>query len=105
MRSSKTISISLAPKQFKVAERLARQQCRTMSELFREGLRRLEEEDRLKCSGPAEADLGAIIRLIQHSAKNAGLDTITKREIDAEIEAARRQRSATSRSPATRHGK
>lgn len=104
MRNTKTISISLAPKQFKSAERLAKKQSRTMSELFREGLRRLEEEDQLTVSRPAATDLGAVIRLIQRSAKTAGLDKMTKREINAEIESARRERDATLRRSTKRPG-
>jgi Arc/MetJ-type ribon-helix-helix transcriptional regulator len=105
MRSTKTISISLAPKQFKTAERLAKKQSRTMSELFREGLRRLEQEEELKLSRAAAADLATAIRLIQQSAKTAGLDKMTKREINAEIEAARRTRAAKTRRSTKRPGR
>jgi len=38
----------------------------------------------------ALGDLGNVIRLIQQDAKRAGLDKMTKREIDAEVKAARK---------------
>lgn len=41
MRTTKSVTISLPPAQLRTAERLAQKQNRTMSELFREGLRRL----------------------------------------------------------------
>ena len=87
MRKTKTITISLAPEQLKRAQRLARRQSRTMSELFREGLRRLEEEEQQK----PLVDLGDLLRFIRQSARDAGLDTMTQREIKAEVEAVRRE--------------
>lgn len=59
-----------------------------MSELFREGLRRLEAEEQQK---PA-ADLASVLRLIRQSARYAGLNTMTRREINAEIKVARKER-------------
>lgn len=88
MRNTKTITISLPPEQLRRAERLAKKQSRTMSELFREGLRRLEAEEQQK---PA-ADLAGVLRLIRQSARDAGLDTMTRREINAEVEAVRKAR-------------
>lgn len=93
MRTTKTISISLAPEQLRRAERLARKQSRTMSELFREGLRRLEAEESQK----SLSDLASVLRLIRRSAKDAGLDAMTRREINAEVAAARRERAAKAR--------
>ena len=90
MRNTKTITISLAPEQLKRAQRLAKKQSRTISELFREGLRRLEEEGQQK----PPADLAGLLRLIRQSARDAGLDTMTRREINVEVEAARRERIA-----------
>ncbi len=89
MRNTKTISISLAPEQLKAAERLAKKQSRTMSELFREGLRRLEQDEQR--SSPATlAQFGEILRLIRQDAKRAGLDKMSARAINAEVEAARK---------------
>jgi hypothetical protein len=41
MRTTKTVSISMSPEDLKVAERLARTTNRTLSGLFREGLKRI----------------------------------------------------------------
>ena len=87
MRNTKTLSISLAPDQYKRAERLAKKQSRTMSELFREGLRRLEQEDKRGIN----TELIAALRAVQDDARRAGLDKMTTRQIDAEIAAARRK--------------
>jgi Arc/MetJ-type ribon-helix-helix transcriptional regulator len=86
MRTTKTVSISLAPEQYKTAERLARKQSRTMSELFREGLRRLEQEEKRGVN----AELVAALRTVQEDARRAGLDKVSMREIDAEVAAYRR---------------
>ena len=64
-----------------------------MSELFREGLRRLEQEEETnKSKGLRE--LATTVRLIQQEAKRNGLDKMTMREIDAEIAAARKDMRA-----------
>lgn len=88
MRNTKTLSISLAPEQYKTAERLAKKQSRTMSELFREGLRRLEREDKLGVN----TELVAALRAVQQDARRAGLDKMTMREINAEIAVTRQGR-------------
>jgi Arc/MetJ-type ribon-helix-helix transcriptional regulator len=90
MRITKNISISLAPEQVRIAERLARKQNRTMSELFREGLRKLEQEDRRGVN----SELLAALRAVQEDARQAGLNKMTAREINSEISAARRERRA-----------
>jgi CopG family transcriptional regulator/antitoxin EndoAI len=46
MRTSKVLSLSLPPALLREAERLAKQEGRTRSELFREALRRYVEERR-----------------------------------------------------------
>jgi CopG family transcriptional regulator / antitoxin EndoAI len=48
MRTTKTLSISLPPAQFKEMERLAKKENRTMSELIREALRRYQAERELE---------------------------------------------------------
>jgi Arc/MetJ-type ribon-helix-helix transcriptional regulator len=90
MRTTKSVTISLPPAQLKAAERLAKRQHRTMSELFREGLRRLEQEDKQR---PVQ-DLRTVIQLIQREARNNGLDNLTMREIDAEVAAVRKSAQA-----------
>jgi hypothetical protein len=46
MRTTKAVSISLPPAELKLAERLARETNRSLSGLFREGLKRLQNERR-----------------------------------------------------------
>jgi Arc/MetJ-type ribon-helix-helix transcriptional regulator len=87
MRTTKTISISLPPKQLKAAERIARKENRTMSELVREALRRYEANAPAPTSGNTE--LLAALKAIQEDARRAGLDRMTMREINAEIAASR----------------
>src|SRR2546430_13056698 len=69
MRTTKSVTIWLPPEQLKSAERLAKKQNRTMSELFREGLRRLEQEEEWRPSPAALAQFGEIVRLIQQDAR------------------------------------
>ena len=88
MRTTKTISISIPPEQFKTAERLARKQNRTMSELFREGLRRLEQEEKHGIN----TELIVALRAVQEDARRAGLHKMTVREINREIKAVRSER-------------
>jgi metal-responsive CopG/Arc/MetJ family transcriptional regulator len=88
MRTSKTLSVSLPPAQLKRAERLAKKENRTLSELIREALRHYEQ----KQQSPVNYNLIAALRAIQESAKRAGLDKLTEREIDAEVTAHRGER-------------
>ena len=69
---------------------MAKKQNRTISELFREGLRRLEQDEKRGVNG----ELLAALRAVQEDARRAGLTKMTTREIDAEISAARRTRRA-----------
>ena len=101
MRTTKSVSISLPPDQFKTAERLAKKQNRTMSELFREGLRRLEQEEQ-RPSSATLADFRDIVRLIRGDAKRAGLDKMTMAEIDAEVSAVRKGMPVKGRKPVKR---
>lgn len=71
-----------------------------MSELFREGLRRLEQEEAQRPA--ALSELAATVRLIQQEAKRAGLDKMTMREINAEVEGARKDMRAKAKRPASR---
>jgi predicted transcriptional regulator len=95
MRTSKTISVSLPPLQLKRAEKLARKENRTMSELFREALRQYEQ----KQEAPVNNDLIAALKAVQQDARRAGLDKLSQREINAEISASRRERKKTSKQP------
>jgi Arc/MetJ-type ribon-helix-helix transcriptional regulator len=105
MRTTKSVTISLPPEQLKTAERLARRQSRTMSELFREGLRRLEQEEEQRSSPLALRDLRTIIQLIQQEARRTGLNKMTAREINAEVTAARKEMVDKSRKSKKRAGR
>ena len=96
MRTSKTLSVSLPPTQLKQAERLARKENRTMSELVREALRQYQQ----KQEAPVNADLIAALRAVQADAKRAGLDKLTKRQINSEVNAYRRQQEKKIKQPA-----
>jgi metal-responsive CopG/Arc/MetJ family transcriptional regulator len=95
MRTSKTISVSLPPTQLKRAEKLARKDNRTMSELFREALRQYQQRQ----EAPVNTDLIAALRAVQEDARRTGLDKLSKREINAEITASRRERQKTIKQP------
>jgi len=86
MRTSKTISVSLPPLQLKRAEKLARKENRTMSELFREALRQYEQ----KQESPVNNDLIAALKAVQEDARRAGLDELSQREINVAIAGTRR---------------
>ncbi len=88
MRTSRTISVSLPPAQLKEAERLARKEHRTMSELVREALRQYQQ----KQAESGNVDLIAALRAVQEDAQRAGLDKLSNREINAGISAYRRDR-------------
>jgi predicted transcriptional regulator len=96
MRVSKTLSISLPPAQLKRVERLAKRENRTLSELVREALRQYEQ----KQDHPINYDLIAALRAVQEGAREAGLDKLTGREIDAEVTAVRRGRDKKMKLPA-----
>ena|SRR5438045_3210851 len=95
MRTSRTLSVSLPPAQLKRAERLAKRENRTLSELVREALRHYEQ----KQETPINHDLLSALRAVQKSAKRAGLDKLTEREIDAEVTASRRERDKKIKQP------
>src|ERR1700722_6554928 len=88
MRTSKTLSVSMPPAQFKQVERLAKKESRTLSELVREALRQYQQ----KQQSPVNTELLAALRAVQEDARRSGLDKISKREIDAEVTAYRRER-------------
>jgi Arc/MetJ-type ribon-helix-helix transcriptional regulator len=97
MRTSRTLSISMPPAQFRQVERLAKKENRTLSELVREALRRYQQ----KQESPVGAELLAALRAVQDDARRAGLDKLPQRAIDAEVAAYRReQRQARIKQPA-----
>ena len=73
MRTTRILSLSLPPDLFREAERIAKQEGRTKSELFREALRRYVEERRWRALqrygasrarrlGVTEADVERVVR-------------------------------------------
>lgn len=90
------MSVSLPPAQLKRAERLAKRENRTLSELVREALRQYEQQKK----APINYDLIAALRAVQGSAKKAGLDKLTEREIDEEVSATRKEREKKTRQSA-----
>ena len=96
MRTSKTLSVSLPPAQLKRAERIAKRENRTLSELVREALRQYEQ----KQDSPINYDLIAALRAVQDDSRRTGLNKLTERQIDAEVTASRRQRDKKIKQPA-----
>src|SRR5437879_3136119 len=95
MRTSKTLSVSLPPAQLRRAERLAKRENRTLSEVVREALRQYEQ----KQETPINYDLITALRAVQSGAVRAGLDKLSEPEIDAEVQAFRRQQDKRIKQP------
>src|SRR5207245_6139824 len=95
-RTTKIYSITMPPEMGRQAERLAKRERRTMSELMREAFRRyqIEEAERRLLADPMRskhlAELRRVVTELRQEAKQKGLDKITMREIDAEISAGRK---------------
>ena len=103
MRTSKTISVSLPASQLKEMEKVARRENRTLSGLVRELFRRYQqqENDRVLVADPTRARmLLDLRRAVEELRKEAGAQGLTKRQINAEIAAYRRERARKSRQPA-----
>ena len=84
---------------------MAKRQSRTMSELFREGLRRLQQEEEQRPSASDLKNFTDTVRLFREDARRVGLDKMSKGEISAEIEAARKSvGSVTARKSTKRSG-
>lgn len=95
MRTSKTLSVSLPPAQLKRAERMAKRENRTLSELVREALRQYEQKQ-----DSLNYDLIAALRAVQDDARRTGLNKLTQHQIDAEVTASRRERDKKVKQPA-----
>jgi Arc/MetJ-type ribon-helix-helix transcriptional regulator len=76
-----------------------------MSELIREALRRLEQEEERRPSPVALARFGKLVRSIQLDARRAGLDKMPRREINAEVEAVRKEKRQSFKQAVDRSGK
>ena len=105
MRTTKSVTISLPPEQLKAAERLAKKENRTMSELFREALRRYHQQEEWRPNPAALAQFRTLVQAIQQDSRNAGMDKISQAEIDAEVEGARKDMRSRARKTTKRSGK
>jgi 2-oxo-4-hydroxy-4-carboxy--5-ureidoimidazoline (OHCU) decarboxylase len=98
MRTTKNLTVSLPPAMLRDMEKTARRENRTLSELVRENFRRaqLDEAERRLLADPLLAsrleELKAVLGQLRQESKAKGLDKITEREIDAEVQAVRKQR-------------
>jgi Arc/MetJ-type ribon-helix-helix transcriptional regulator len=88
MGTTKVYAVTMPPEMARQAERLAKKENRTMSELIREALRQYQRQQKRAVN----SDLLAAVRAVQEDAKRSGLNKLTKREINAEISAYRRER-------------
>ena len=91
MRTTKVYSISMPMDLARQAEALAREESRTMSELFREALRRYQQsEDDLYELINRIAPTPPEMRAMQEEARRNGTDKLTMAEIQREVRAVRR---------------
>jgi Arc/MetJ-type ribon-helix-helix transcriptional regulator len=77
----------MPPAQLKQAERLAKKENRTLSELVREALRQYQQ----KRESLVNTELIAALRAVQEDARQSGLDKLPQRAINAEVLAHRRE--------------
>jgi predicted DNA-binding protein len=103
MRTTKVYSITMPPEMAKEAERLARKEHRTMSELMREALRSyqqnavdLEVREYIRQIAPAPPALLAT----RQEARSKETYKLTMRQIDREVAAVRRQNGKKNKQPA-----
>jgi hypothetical protein len=96
MRNTRVYSITMPPEMAKQAERLARKENRTMSELMREALRRYQQplsilnlREYVRQISPTPPAL----RAMQDDAKRQGTDKLSMAQIDREVAAVRRKHS------------
>ncbi len=94
MRNTRVYSITMPPDMAKQAERLAKKENRTMSELMREALRRYQNPQVLfdptqyiRQVAPTPPELQAI----REDAKRKGTDKLTMAQINREVAAVRRR--------------
>jgi hypothetical protein len=88
MRTTKNLTISLPPAIRRDMERTAKKENRTLSELIRETWRHYKVKQQVS----VHTDLISALRAVQDSARQAGLDKLTEREIEAEVIAHRKER-------------
>jgi Arc/MetJ-type ribon-helix-helix transcriptional regulator len=100
MRTTRVYSITMPPEMAKQAERLAKKENRTMSELMREALRRyqqprtvLDVREFIRQIAPTPP----VLQAIREEAKRNGSDKLTMKQIDAEVAAVRRPQARKTR--------
>jgi Arc/MetJ-type ribon-helix-helix transcriptional regulator len=94
MRTTKVYSITMPPEMAKQAERLAKKENRTMSELMREALRRyqqplvvLDTREYIRQLAPTPPAFQAI----REDARRKGADKLAMEQIDREVTAVRQR--------------
>src|ERR1035437_10049491 len=98
MRTTKNLTVSLPPAQLREMQKTAKKENRTMSELVRETFRRYQrdEEDRRMAPDPLRAmrllELKEQVEELRKETVRTGLSKLTDRQINAEVEAYRRQK-------------
>ena len=95
MRTTKVYSITMPPDMAKQAERLAKKENRTMSELMREALRRYQQPrvsfDASEYIISRIAPTPLALEAIRQDAKAKGTDKLTEQQINREVAAVRRK--------------
>ena len=87
---STTLSVTLPPEQFERAERLAKRENRTLSDVVGEALSKYE----LMQDVNINYGLMVALRRVQQASVRAGLDKLTEEEIEEEVTAYRRERDS-----------
>lgn len=100
MRTTRVYSITMPPEMARQAERLAKKENRTMSELMREAFRRYQQplavfdvREYVRQIAPAPP----VLQAIREEARKNGSDKLTMKQIDAEVAAVRRQQARKTR--------
>ena len=100
MRTTKVYSITMPPEMARQAERLAKKENRTMSELMREALRRyqqpsvvLDVREYIRQLAPTPLPYQAI----REDARRKGSDKLSTQQIDREVVAVRQRRDKKTR--------
>ena len=94
MRTTKVYSITMPPDLARKAERLAKKESRTMSELMREALRRY---DQAQVAIPAA--MTEVLAVLRSEARAKGLGHMSKREIDKVISETRTEMRTDKKPP------
>jgi len=98
MRTTKSLTVSLPPAMLRDMEKTARRENRTLSELVRENFRRaqMDEAERRLLADPLRAsrleELKAAVAELRQEAVASGASKMTDRQIDALVQAARKER-------------